>query len=396
MRIGWELLFCDTKKDMEDFMEQGSNALNKELIDAVIEIDKIYLDPNNPRFTSVKWNDVSSDHIADEGIQRITRRKLEEEFSIYKLVENIRINGFLTIDRIIVKKFEEDKYVVLEGNRRVCAAKEIMEIYQKNNNEIDEDVLDSIKQIKCLVYIGSEEQASWVFQGLRHIIGIQEWPAYNKAKLLVQLMEDDDLSLTEVGKKFGLSAYGAGQWVRGYYAFKQAAEESDYTQEIDEKAYPYLQEIFSRSNPVFKDWLKWNDSEYKFEDNLKFNEFLSWLYPRDEENALDGTDVKGNWENRLIKRSNDVRIISYLLREAITDFEAFRSDGDLEKAKNSANMRKYLENQDPSVETLEKIKSCVKALDDIPFKLVVQQKEELSVLLSKLNEKVSEIIAAWQ
>lgn len=60
-------------------MEQGSNALNKELIDAVIEIDKIYLDPNNPRFTSVKWYDVSSDHIADEGIQRITRRKLEEE-----------------------------------------------------------------------------------------------------------------------------------------------------------------------------------------------------------------------------------------------------------------------------------------------------------------------------
>ena len=89
-------------------------------------------------------------------------------------------------------------------------------------------------------------------------------------------MEDENLSLTEVGKKFGLTAYGAGQWVRGYYAFIQAAEESDYTQEIDERAYPYLQEIFSRSNPVFKDWLQWNDTEYKFEDNLKFNEFLSW------------------------------------------------------------------------------------------------------------------------
>lgn len=49
-----------------------------------------------------------------------------------------------------------------------------------------------------------------------------------------------------------MTAYGAGQWVRGYYAFIQAAEESDYTQEIDERAYPYLQEIFSRSNPVLK------------------------------------------------------------------------------------------------------------------------------------------------
>ena len=172
---------------------------------------------------------------------------------------------------------------------------------------------------------------------MRHIIGIQEWPAYNKARLLVQLMEDENLSLTEVGKKFGLTAYGAGQWVRGYYAFIQAAEESDYTQEIDERAYPYLQEIFSRSNPVFKDWLQWNDTEYKFEDNLKFNEFLSWLYPRNEENVLDGVEVKGNWDNRLIKRSNDIRIVSFLLRESISDFEMFRADGDLEKAQNSAN-----------------------------------------------------------
>ena len=39
---------------------------------------------------------------------------------------------------------------------------------------------------------------------------------------------------------------------KGYYAFIQAAEESDYTQEIDERAYPYLQEIFSRSNRFLK------------------------------------------------------------------------------------------------------------------------------------------------
>lgn len=271
-----------------------------------------------------------------------------------------------------------------------------MELYKGNPEQVEESVVDSLKEISCLIYTGSERQPSWVFQGLRHIIGIQEWPAYNKARLLVQLMEDENLSLTEVGKKFGLTAYGAGQWVRGYYAFIQAAEESDYTQEIDERAYPYLQEIFSRSNPVFKDWLQWNDTEYKFKDNLKFNEFLSWLYPRNEENVLDGVEVRGNWDNRLIKRSNDIRIISFLLRESISDFEMFRADGDLEKAQNSANTRKYLESQDPSTETLEKIKSCTKALDDIPFKLVRSRKEELSDLLEKLSDKVREILDACQ
>lgn len=284
-------------------MQDNINILNKELVDDKIALDKIYLDPNNPRFTSLKWNNISDDQISDDSVQKATKRKLEEEFSIYKLVDNIQMNGFLPIDRVIVKKFGDDKYVVLEGNRRICAAKTIMEMYESNHELVEEAVVDSLKEISCLIYTGSERQPSWVFQGLRHIIGIHEWPAYNKARLLVQLMEEEDLSLTEVGKKFGLTAYGAGQWVRGYYAFMQAAEESDYTQEIDERAYPYLQEIFSRSNPVFKDWLQWNDTDYKFEDNLKFNEFLSWLYPRDEENVLDGVEVKGNWDNRLIKRS---------------------------------------------------------------------------------------------
>lgn len=377
-------------------MPENVNILNKELVEMRLELNQIYLDPNNPRFTSLKWDNIPDEQISDESIQKATKRKLEEGFSIYKLVDNIQMNGFLTIDRVIVKKFAEDKYVVLEGNRRICAAKVIMEMYESNHELVDESVIESLQEISCLVYTGSEKQASWVFQGLRHIIGIQEWPAYNKARLLVQLMEDEDLSLTEVGKKFGLSAYGAGQWVRGYYAFMQAAEESDYAQEIDERAYPYLQEIFSRSNPVFKDWLQWSDTEYKFEDNLKFNEFLSWLYPRDEENVLDGVEVRGNWDNRLIKRSNDLRVVSFLLRESITDFEMFRADGDLEKAQNNANMRKYLESQDPSTETLEKIKSCTKALDDIPFKLVMSRKEELSDLLNKLDEKLREILEACQ
>ncbi len=377
-------------------MERNLGTLNKELVDIALELENIFLDPNNPRFISKNWNDISDEHISDDAVQKMTRLKLEQEFSIDKLVDNIKINGFLTIDRIIVKSISDNKYVVLEGNRRICAAKIIMESYSKNSESVTEDVIESLKEIKCLIYTGSEKQPAWVFQGLRHIIGIQEWPAYNKARLLVQLMEDENLSLTEVGKKFGLTAYGAGQWVRGYSAFIQAAEESDYTQEIDERAYPYLQEIFSRSNPVFKDWLKWNDSEYKFEDNLRFNEFLSWLYPRDEENVLDGIEIKGNWENRKIKRSSDLRIVSFLLREATNEFEMFRSDGDLEKAQNAANMKKYLESQDPAIETVEKIKNCTKALEDIPFKLISKKKDELTEMLTNLKNKISEILDACQ
>lgn len=169
-----DTIMYNIKKGVEQRMQDNINTLNKELVDAKISLDEIYLDPNNPRFTSLKWDDIPDQQISDASIQVATKRKLEEEFSIYKLVDNIQINGFLPIDRVIVKKFAENKYVVLEGNRRICAAKNIMELYKGNPEQVEESVVDSLKEISCLIYTGSERQPSWVFQGLRHIIGIQE------------------------------------------------------------------------------------------------------------------------------------------------------------------------------------------------------------------------------
>ena len=120
-------------------MERNLGTLNKELVDIALELENIFLDPNNPRFISKNWNDISDEHISDDAVQKMTRLKLEQEFSIDKLVDNIKINGFLTIDRIIVKSISDNKYVVLEGNRRICAAKTIMESYSKNSESVTED-----------------------------------------------------------------------------------------------------------------------------------------------------------------------------------------------------------------------------------------------------------------
>lgn len=44
-------------------MQDNINTLNKELVDAKITLDEIYLDPNNPRFTSLKWDDIPDQQI---------------------------------------------------------------------------------------------------------------------------------------------------------------------------------------------------------------------------------------------------------------------------------------------------------------------------------------------
>ena len=174
-------------------------SLVKTITKIETHIDNLFLDPNNPRFVSPEWEYISEDNIMKPAIQDNFTGKLISGFGIEKLASNIKINGFLKIDRVVVKKINgtEDKYVVLEGNRRICASKMICD-FAKTNSELPDDVVDSVTNIECLEYIGTDPKAAWIFQGLRHISGITDWPPFNKAKLLVEQMASDDLTLTQV------------------------------------------------------------------------------------------------------------------------------------------------------------------------------------------------------
>lgn len=250
-------------------------------------------------------------------------------------------NGFLPIDRVVLRSIGDGNFLVMEGNRRICAAKEITG-YSDEGSQLDESIMETLKIVPCLQYEGSgdQERAAWVFQGLRHVTGIAEWPAFNKAKLLVDQMEEEGMSFTEVGKSFGLSAFGAAQWVRGYYAFRQARDETEFGGYINEQMYPYFQELFGRSSIALKDWLRWDDSEKKFEDQSNLNEFVSWFFPVDLEEAAEEeaqrepsrAEILEAWRNRRISKRDDLRNLSYLIHKSPKDWMEFRSGTELEKA----------------------------------------------------------------
>jgi hypothetical protein len=358
----------------------------QDLVAQDLPLELIFLDPNNPRFVGPNWQRVEDDKIDTEPVQEGTRMLMIRDYGVDKLRMNMEVNGYLPIDRVIVRKFKEGKFVVLEGNRRICAAKLITPIGM-DGVEVGQEILGSVKTIPCLEYVGTETDAAWIFQGLRHITGISEWSAYNKAKLLVEQMEQEHLNLTEAGKRFGLSAFGAGQWVRGYYAFKQAREESDYVSEVDERSYPYFQELFSRSSAPVREWLGWKEEEYKFKDPLNLNEFVGWLYPRPADS--DGPDVRGNFDSRRLSRRDDIRLISSLLKDSEKYFQQFRNGQDLETTSALATAEIYQQKLEEAADRVgavfNAISACTKALDDIPHK-VFRDKDLKAQLDSKIND----------
>jgi hypothetical protein len=386
-----------------------SKSLVKTLKPINLNINQIYLDPNNPRFLSPDWEYISEDNITSTFIQEKTLDTMITNYGIDKLAANIRINGFLNMDRIVVKKIvietpttdtnieesgtnkvQHDKYVVLEGNRRISAIK-IIHKELLTNSTIDSEVLESINELECLEYVGSNSEAAWIFQGLRHISGIADWPPFNKAKLLVDQMDSENLTLTEVGERFGISPFAAGQWMRGYKAYEQASKESDFSQELDMNIYPYFQEIFGRSSIGVRDWLEWDDTDMEFKNKLNLNEFIGWLYPKDEDNM----DAFGKWDKRHLDGRDDLRTISYLVKQAPKQFDEFRRELKLENAYAKALAAKHDETISDATElTFTTLEKCIHSLDNVPARALrdAEVKQNLIDTCKKLIKIIKELL----
>lgn len=360
-----------------------------------LPLSKLFLDPNNPRFTKDDSAFIPDQEVHLEQHQQNSRSILLRYFDVDKLRLSMEANGYLPIDRIIVRRISDEVYVVLEGNRRICAAK-TMGPFDSEGHEISEEVKNSLEAIPCLLYTGEDINAAWIFQGIRHISGIAEWSAYNKAKLLVEQMEGEGLNLTETGKRFGLTAFGAGQWVRGYYAYRQAKERTDYSLEIHEESYPYFQEIFSRSSMPIRNWLEWDENEYKFKNELNFNEFVGWLYPR--LSNTDNTSIeRGEWERRRVSKRDDLRTLSKLLVESPQYFSRFCDGMELETAHSLAQseiIQVQLEKNTDQIDILlDSLGRAAQQLENIPLRAIKNENTyaKLSLLLTRIENAITSI-----
>ena len=92
-----------------------------------VTLDSLLLDPNNPRFVQrVIADPLVPDDKIEEAQESITRRfatdrpdeaegdELEQVFSIKDLVDSMRTVGFVTIDRVVVRRLAGGKFIVVD------------------------------------------------------------------------------------------------------------------------------------------------------------------------------------------------------------------------------------------------------------------------------------------
>jgi hypothetical protein len=148
--------------------------------------DVLLLDPTNPRINVGDDIEYTEWELAKEKVQyEIFHRINKAEHHIADLIENIRNSGFNSgISTFIVKEIPgTGRYLVIEGNRRTTAIKQVL----LNSNQISSSIIQTLKKIKVqrLDYVPneyfSEEEIIDIILGKIHLSGPLAWGAMEKA-----------------------------------------------------------------------------------------------------------------------------------------------------------------------------------------------------------------------
>lgn len=186
----------------------GSHNLIPEMEDRMVRTDTLCLDPNNPRFAVDDSDIVDHAKSGDSGVIKRTFEKMEKgthshHHDVEEVQNSIVAKGWQGVDAIFVRQFQKgpDRYVVLEGNRRVCAIHNLLQ-------DCPDDLREQIEKIEVKVVLPAigettdEEEKAVQAQvgyllGIRGFGSLKSWPPFAQSqqiyrRYLKMAGQDDD------------------------------------------------------------------------------------------------------------------------------------------------------------------------------------------------------------
>ncbi len=349
-----------------------------------VELEQLYLDPNNPRFGIGR--DIPDKRVVEDAVQQNTQRKIEE-IGINDLISSIQRYGFVPTDPVVVRQLSGDAFVIVEGNRRVATLKNLVTSHTKGEITLDDlELLGSVTNLEVLLYEGKDPDIAWIVQGLRHMSGIKDWPPLQQATFVVKIEQEiikrsgrgrgRPPGLPTVAKAAGVSTSVVARLVRSYHGFWQARADDEYGDKIGNDKFSMFNEAIFRVDDLQK-WLEWDDETRRFVNTENLRKFLAWITP-----------PEGGGEPRIV-RALDVRDVLPDIVSARPYLRRF------EKGSLSIDAaRVEIERRTPSEIDLDSLKAQLSefhnTLDTLPLPKIAREekRKEFKELLESLGETI--------
>ena len=296
-------------------------------------LDQLLLDPNNYRFLDMnQYTEAQPNRVHEVSVQQRAEDlvKLDGREELRALKESIQANGYVALETLVIKpyQFKKDTFLVVEGNRRVAAMRWLMRD-REGGSPVSDHLIKTFDELPAIVLRGEQgasKTLQQVLMGLRHVSGIKQWGGYQRAKLVVELIDDFSLDLSQAAKQIGMSPHEASRRYRALKALEQMQKDDDFGTLADPKMYRLFHEAVSVVK--VKDWLEWHDDEYRFAEDRNLEKFYKLLVPHTPEDE----EESGRAREPKIRTYLDVRN----LRDILGNIEAEECLFDPDKSFNEA------------------------------------------------------------
>ena len=206
-------------------------------------LDQLLLDNKNPRLP--------------DGYQNATQAQLltllAEDYSLPDIGSSIAANGYFAEEPLVTVKHPTlDKWIVVEGNRRLAALlllatptkapKELQDTWK----EIAKGAKKTVSEVPILVYRERREVTPYL--GFRHITGVLEWRPYQKGRYVAQLVEEGNLDFAEIARLIGSKAKTVREHYVSYTLVRQAKNSFNLDTERVQESFGILRRALSDPN----------------------------------------------------------------------------------------------------------------------------------------------------
>lgn len=260
---------------------------------AEIEPQLLLLDPQNLRLlerSNEGFQQINAKLIGQKSVQDRLFKLIYNDplFDVESLETSIAYNSFLKHERLIVARYDGEKFLVLEGNRRLTAVRHLLETYGSNLNALAADVRQSLQTLPCFVLegpaINSSEQrlleyhrAAEIYIGMRHLMGAKRWEPASRYEFQARLV-DEGWTIADVAARFGRQKAEVIRDLKAQRLYRDFQEFERNNKIGHALTYNAFAEA-ARAASVMR-WLGWSDDKHAISKKQNEQIFFRYLISR--------------------------------------------------------------------------------------------------------------------
>ena len=145
---------------------------------------------------------------------------------------SIAASGFFRHEPLIVSQ-EDDKNIVIEGNRRLAAVNILLnppsdETYSSDIPDITSEAKKALEELPTVV--GSREE-TWRYLGFKHVNGPAKWSSYAKSQYIADVHRKFKIGLEDIARQIGDTHRTVQRLYRGLMVIEQAEQMEVFSRE---------------------------------------------------------------------------------------------------------------------------------------------------------------------